>query len=157
MLLFYYSTARSPHFFAIQHYWIYMPVDPSHCPISQVLTYYTGTGTFELSYWQQNQVQWRRDKVQEFCSKGYSQREIYKVSLPCYMSKLFRGYFRNWTAITFQNNNNIIHLASLGHVRSVLFLEYFMNKGDSDWSFAHRGRDTLYAAATHVTHRENTR
>jgi predicted transcriptional regulator len=24
----------------------------------------------------QNQVQWRRDKVQELCSKGYSQREI---------------------------------------------------------------------------------
>jgi hypothetical protein len=25
---------------------------------------------------QQNQIQWRRDKVQELCSKGYSQREI---------------------------------------------------------------------------------
>jgi Trp operon repressor len=25
---------------------------------------------------QQNQVQWRRDKTQELCSKGYSQREI---------------------------------------------------------------------------------
>ena len=25
---------------------------------------------------QQNQVEWRRDKVQELCSKGYSQREI---------------------------------------------------------------------------------
>jgi IS30 family transposase len=25
---------------------------------------------------QQNQVQWRREKVQELCSKGYSQREI---------------------------------------------------------------------------------
>jgi Trp operon repressor len=25
---------------------------------------------------QQQQVQWRRDKVQELCSKGYSQREI---------------------------------------------------------------------------------
>jgi hypothetical protein len=25
---------------------------------------------------QHNQVQWRRDKVQELCSKGYSQREI---------------------------------------------------------------------------------
>ena len=24
----------------------------------------------------QQQVQWRRDKVQELCSKGYSQREI---------------------------------------------------------------------------------
>jgi Trp operon repressor len=25
---------------------------------------------------QQSQVQWRRDKIQELCSKGYSQREI---------------------------------------------------------------------------------
>jgi hypothetical protein len=25
---------------------------------------------------EQLQVQWRRDKVQELCSKGYSQREI---------------------------------------------------------------------------------
>ena len=25
---------------------------------------------------QHNQVQWRRDKVQELCSKGYSQRDI---------------------------------------------------------------------------------
>jgi Trp operon repressor len=28
---------------------------------------------------QQNQVHWRRDKVQELCSKGYSQREISQV------------------------------------------------------------------------------
>jgi predicted transcriptional regulator len=28
---------------------------------------------------QQNQVQWRRDKVQELCSKGYSQREISQI------------------------------------------------------------------------------
>jgi Trp operon repressor len=28
---------------------------------------------------QQNQVQWRRDKVQELCSKGYNQREISQV------------------------------------------------------------------------------
>ena len=27
----------------------------------------------------QQQVQWRRDKVQELCSKGYSQREISQV------------------------------------------------------------------------------
>ncbi len=27
----------------------------------------------------QPQVQWRRDKVQELCSKGYSQREISQV------------------------------------------------------------------------------
>jgi Trp operon repressor len=28
---------------------------------------------------QQHQIQWRRDKVQELCSKGYSQREISQV------------------------------------------------------------------------------
>ena len=27
----------------------------------------------------QQQVQWRRDKVQELCSKGYSQREIAQI------------------------------------------------------------------------------
>ena len=27
----------------------------------------------------QQQVQWRRDKVQELCSKGYSQREIVQM------------------------------------------------------------------------------
>jgi Trp operon repressor len=27
----------------------------------------------------QQQLQWRRDKVQELCSKGYSQREISQV------------------------------------------------------------------------------
>jgi Trp operon repressor len=28
---------------------------------------------------QEQQVQWRRDKVQELCSKGYSQREILHI------------------------------------------------------------------------------
>ena len=28
---------------------------------------------------QQNQVEWRRDKIQELCSKGYSQREISQI------------------------------------------------------------------------------
>ena len=28
---------------------------------------------------QNQQVQWRRDKVQELCSKGYSQREISNI------------------------------------------------------------------------------
>src|ERR671933_1701918 len=28
---------------------------------------------------QKNQVEWRRDKVQELCSKGYSQREISQI------------------------------------------------------------------------------
>ena len=30
----------------------------------------------EMEQRQQQQVKWRRDKVQELCSKGYSQREI---------------------------------------------------------------------------------
>jgi transposase len=28
---------------------------------------------------EQQQIQWRRDKIQELCSKGYSQREISQV------------------------------------------------------------------------------
>jgi hypothetical protein len=28
---------------------------------------------------EQHQVEWRRDKVQELCSKGYSQREISQI------------------------------------------------------------------------------
>ncbi len=28
---------------------------------------------------QEHQIEWRRDKIQELCSKGYSQREISKV------------------------------------------------------------------------------
>jgi transposase len=28
---------------------------------------------------QEQQVQWRRDKLQELCSKGYSQREISQI------------------------------------------------------------------------------
>jgi Trp operon repressor len=30
-------------------------------------------------YQEQQQIQWRRDKVQELCSKGYSQREISQI------------------------------------------------------------------------------
>ena len=30
----------------------------------------------EMEHQQDQQVQWRRDKVQELCSKGYSQREV---------------------------------------------------------------------------------
>ena len=33
----------------------------------------------EMEHQDQQQVQWRRDKVQEHCSKGYSQREISEV------------------------------------------------------------------------------
>jgi Trp operon repressor len=28
---------------------------------------------------QEHQIEWRRDKVQELCSKGYSQREIAQI------------------------------------------------------------------------------
>jgi len=28
---------------------------------------------------ERQQIQWRRDKVQELCSKGYSQREISQI------------------------------------------------------------------------------
>ena len=28
---------------------------------------------------EQQQVHWRRDKVQELCSKGYGQREVFQV------------------------------------------------------------------------------
>src|ERR671926_404599 len=33
----------------------------------------------ENQHQEQKQIQWRRDKVQELCSKGYSQREISQV------------------------------------------------------------------------------
>jgi Trp operon repressor len=32
-----------------------------------------------LSSVMEQQLEWRRDKVQELCSKGYSQREIFQV------------------------------------------------------------------------------
>jgi hypothetical protein len=32
-----------------------------------------------MEYQEDQQVQWRRDKVQELCSKGYSQREISQI------------------------------------------------------------------------------
>ncbi|MFL6400225.1 MAG: hypothetical protein ACJ71P_08950 [Nitrososphaeraceae archaeon] len=43
---------------------------------------------------QDQQVQWRRDKVQELCSKGYSQREISEV-LQVGINVLI-GYFKFW-------------------------------------------------------------
>jgi hypothetical protein len=45
---------------------------------------------------QQNQVVWRRDKIQELCSKGYSQREIshiLQVGLPTVNRDI--SYLRN--------------------------------------------------------------
>jgi hypothetical protein len=32
-----------------------------------------------MEYQEQQQVQWRRDKVLELCSKGYNQREITQI------------------------------------------------------------------------------
>ena len=32
-----------------------------------------------LSSTMEQQIEWRRDKVQELCSKGYSQREISQI------------------------------------------------------------------------------
>ena len=45
---------------------------------------------------QQLQLQWRRDKVQELCSKGYSQREISQI-LQVGLATVNRdiSYFRN--------------------------------------------------------------
>src|ERR671931_525218 len=45
---------------------------------------------------EQQQIQWRRDKVQELCSKGYSQREIAQV-LPVGLATVNRdiSYLRN--------------------------------------------------------------
>jgi hypothetical protein len=44
---------------------------------------------------QEQQVQWRRDKVQELCSKGYSQKEISQV--------LQVGLVRNQTKTNIKN------------------------------------------------------
>ncbi|MFL6317710.1 MAG: hypothetical protein ACJ73C_13380 [Nitrososphaeraceae archaeon] len=50
---------------------------------------------------QQNQVQWRRDKIQELCSKGYSQREISQV-LQVGLATVNRdvSYLRNQAKLT---------------------------------------------------------
>jgi Trp operon repressor len=47
-------------------------------------------------YQEQQQIQWRRDKVQELCNKGYSQREISHV-LQVGLATVNRdvSYFRN--------------------------------------------------------------
>jgi 2-polyprenyl-6-methoxyphenol hydroxylase-like FAD-dependent oxidoreductase len=39
----------------------------------------------------------------------------------------------------------------------LLFLQYLMNERNCDRSFAHRGRHTFDAFATHVAHREHSR
>ncbi|MFL6431236.1 MAG: hypothetical protein ACJ71X_07260 [Nitrososphaeraceae archaeon] len=50
---------------------------------------------------QEQQVQWRRDKVQELCSKGYSQREISQV-LQVGLATVNRdiSYLRNQAKLT---------------------------------------------------------
>jgi Trp operon repressor len=50
---------------------------------------------------QEQQVEWRRDKVQELCSKGYSQREISQV-LQVGLATVNRdvSYLRNQAKLT---------------------------------------------------------
>jgi Trp operon repressor len=50
---------------------------------------------------EQQQIQWRRDKVQELCSKGYSQREISQV-LQVGLATVNRdiSYLRNQAKLT---------------------------------------------------------
>jgi Trp operon repressor len=52
----------------------------------------------------QQQIQWRRDKVQEFCSKGYSQREISQM-LQVGLATVNRdiSYLRNKLKVTSKN------------------------------------------------------
>jgi Trp operon repressor len=53
---------------------------------------------------QQNQVEWRKDKVQQLCSKGYSQREISQV-LQVDLATVNRdiSYLRNQAKKQYQN------------------------------------------------------
>ncbi|MFL6384419.1 MAG: hypothetical protein ACJ712_05520 [Nitrososphaeraceae archaeon] len=50
---------------------------------------------------EQQQLQWRRDKVQELCSKGYSQREISQI-LQVGLATVNRdiSYLRNQAKLT---------------------------------------------------------
>ncbi|MFL6506597.1 MAG: hypothetical protein ACJ704_01470 [Nitrososphaeraceae archaeon] len=55
---------------------------------------------------QDQQVQWRRDKVQELCSKGYVQREISQI-LKVGLATVNRdiSYLRNETFLFYANFN----------------------------------------------------
>lgn len=55
---------------------------------------------------QEQQVQWRRDNVQELCSKGYSQREISQV-LQVGLATVNRdiSYLRNQAKINRSSNS----------------------------------------------------
>ena len=60
---------------------------------------------------QDQQVQWRRDKVQELCSKGYSQREMSQV-LQVGLATVNRdiSYLRNQAKANIRTtNNNLDH------------------------------------------------
>jgi transcriptional regulator len=56
---------------------------------------------------QDQQVQWRRDKVQELCSKGYSQREISHI-LQVVLATVNRdiSYLRNQAKANIRTTNN---------------------------------------------------
>ena len=55
----------------------------------------------------QQQVQWRRDKVQELCSKGYVQREISQI-LQVGLATVNRdiSYLRNQAKANIRTTNN---------------------------------------------------
>jgi Trp operon repressor len=56
---------------------------------------------------EQQQIQWRRDKVQELCSKGYSQREI-SHTLQVGVATVNRdiAYLRNQAKANIRTTNN---------------------------------------------------
>jgi Trp operon repressor len=65
---------------------------------------------------QQQYVQWRRDKVQELCSKGYSQREI-SQTLQIGLATVNRdiAYLRNQAYIPSHGINHIKHNLEYGY------------------------------------------
>jgi len=68
-----------------------------------------------LSYAMEQQAEWRRDKVQELCSKEYSQREIPNV-LQVGLATVNRdiSYLRNQAKTRFQKriNSNVLRQAT---------------------------------------------
>ena len=65
--------------------------------------------------------------------------------------------YRVWSMCVTKGMKDLAILTYLS-VRFIcfLFLEYFMNKWDRNWSFAYCGCNTLDTSTTNVTYRENT-
>ena len=63
----------------------------------------------EMEQQNQEQVEWRRDKVQELCSKGYSQREI-SHTLQVGLATVNRdiSYLRNQAKINIRKYNQML-------------------------------------------------